>query len=322
MARFGYALSSEEHAPGDLLLNGRIAEESGFDFLSISDHFHPWISRQGNSPLVWSVLGGLAVKTEEIEIITGVTCPTMRIHPAIVAQAAATTATLLPDRFTLGVGTGENLNEHVIGTGWPHPQERLDMLEEAIHLIRLLWTGRLITEWTDHYAVDRARIYTLPEELPPIAVAAASPAAAELAGRSGDALISTAPQAELVEAFHDHGGDGKPIYGQVTLCYGPEEQKCKDEALEWWPNSGVPGELTVELTEPQQFEDAAQLVTAEALARKIVCGPSTDRIVEQVGAFVEAGFDHVYLHQVGPRQEEFLGYAKDELLPMLGREFT
>ena len=322
MTSFGYALSSEEHEPGDLLLNGRLAEEAGFDFLSISDHFHPWTSRQGQSPLVWSVLGGLAVKTERIEIMTGVTCPILRIHPAIVAQAAATTAALLPARFTLGVGTGENLNEHVIGMGWPHPQERLNMLEEAIHLIRLLWTGRLITEETDHFAVDRARIYTLPDELPPIAVAAVSPAAAELAGRSGDALISTVPQRQLVETFRDQGGDGKPVYGKVTLCYGREEQKCKDEALEWWPNSGVPGELGVELVEPQQFEDAAQLVTADAVAKKIVCGPNGDRIVEQVGAFVEAGFDHVFLHQVGPRQEEFLDVSRSELLPALGREFT
>ena len=149
MVQIGYTLSSEEHAPGDLLLYGRIAEESGFDFLTISDHFHPWTSKQGQSPLVWSVLGGLAVKTERVPIVTAVTCPTIRMHPAIVAQAAATTASLLPDRFVLGLGSGENLNEHVVGARWPHPQERLDMLEEAIELIRKLWTGSLVTEWTD-----------------------------------------------------------------------------------------------------------------------------------------------------------------------------
>jgi len=318
MVRIGYTLSSEEHGPGDLLLYGRIAEESGFDFLTISDHFHPWTSRQGQSPLVWSVLGGLSVKTEHVPIMTAVTCPTIRIHPAIVAQAAATTAALLPDRFILGLGSGENLNEHIVGMGWPHPVERLDMLEEAIELIRTLWTGELVTEWTDHFTVDRARIYTLPETSPPIAVAASIPAAAALAGRSGDALITTKPDAELVRAFHAAGGEGNPVYGQLTVCYGPDEEKSKQEALEWWPNSCAPGELGVELAEPQHFEQVAELVTADAVAEKVVCGPGTDAILEKIGAFEEAGFDHVFLHQVGPQQEEFLEFAKEELLPAIG----
>jgi coenzyme F420-dependent glucose-6-phosphate dehydrogenase len=317
MVSVGYTLSSEEHGPGDLLLYGRIAEEIGFDFLTISDHFHPWTSRQGQSPLVWSVLGGLSVKTERVPIMTAVTCPTMRVHPAIVAQAAATTAALLPDRFILGLGTGENLNEHILGEGWPHPKERLDMLDEAIHLVRLLWGGELVSEWTDHYTVDRARLYTLPETLPPIAVAASAPAAAELAGRSADALISTAPEAELVQAFRGAGGEGKPVYGQLTVCYGPDEAKAADEAYEWWPNTSVPGELGVELAEPQHFEEAATLISPEDVAKKVVCGPSPDAIVEKAGAFVEAGFDHVFIHQVGPRQEEFLEYAKTELLPAI-----
>ena len=275
--------------------------------------------RLGQSPLVWSVLGGLSVKTERVPIMTAVTCPTIRIHPAIVAQAAATTAALLPDRFILGLGSGENLNEHIVGMGWPHPKERLDMLEEAIELIRRLWTGELVTEWTDHFTVDRARLYTLPETSPPVAVAASTTAAAKLAGRSGDALISTAPKAEIVDAFREAGGDGQPVYGQVTLCYGPEEQKAKDEALEWWPNTSVPGELGVELAEPQHFEEVAQLITADAVAEKVVCGPAADPILEKIGTFVDAGFDHVFLHQVGPRQEEFLEFAKDSLLPAIDR---
>ena len=319
MVRIGYTLSSEEHGPGDLLLYGRIAEESGFDFLTISDHFHPWTSRQGQSPFVWSVLGGLAVKTEEIPVMTAVTCPTMRIHPAIVAQAAATTASLLPDRFTLGVGTGENLNEHVTGTAWPESGERLDMLEEAIGLIRRLWTGDLVTERTPHYTIDRARLYTIPETPPPIAVAASSPAAARLAGRVGDALISTAPEAEIVEAFREAGGEGRPVYGQLTLCYGPDEAKAKDEALEWWPNTSVPGEVGLELAEPQHFEAVAELITTEQVGEKVVCGPDAGAIVEKIGMFTDAGFDQVFLHQVGPRQEEFLAFAKDELLPSIDR---
>ena len=319
MVRIGYTLSSEEHGPGDLLLYGRIAEESGFDFLTISDHFHPWTSRQGQSPFVWSVLGGLAVKTEEIPVMTAVTCPTMRIHPAIVAQAAATTASLLPDRFTLGLGTGENLNEHVTGTAWPESGERLDMLEEAIELIRRLWTGDLVTERTPHYTIDRARLYTFPETSPPIAVAASSMAAARLAGRAGDALISTAPEAEIVETFRGAGGEGRPVYGQLTVCYGPDEAKSKDEALEWWPNTSVPGEVGLELAEPQHFEQVAELITAEQVGEKVVCGPDPDAIVEMVEMFTDAGFDQVFLHQVGPRQEEFLAFAKDELLRKLGR---
>jgi coenzyme F420-dependent glucose-6-phosphate dehydrogenase len=317
MTKIGYTLSSEEHGPGDLLLYGRIAEEVGFDFLTISDHFHPWISRQGQSPFVWSVLGGLAVKTEEIPIMTAVTCPTVRIHPAIVAQAAATTACLLPNRFVLGLGTGENLNEHVLGDPWLHPSERLEMLDEAIRLIRELWGGNLVSEWTDHYEVDRARLYTVPETPPPIGVAAASPSAARLAGRAGDALIATAPERELVRSFRNAGGDGKPVYGQITICWGPDEAKAKDEALEWWPNTSVPGELGVELVEPQQFEQVAKLVTADQVAEKVVCGPDAGAIAEQVRAFEEAGFDHLFLHQVGLRQEAFLGFAKDELLPTL-----
>jgi coenzyme F420-dependent glucose-6-phosphate dehydrogenase len=317
MVRLGYTLSSEEHGPGDLLLYGRIAEEAGFDFLTISDHFHPWTTRQGQSPFVWSVLGGLSVKTEEIPIVTGVTCPTIRIHPAIVAQAAATTACLLPDRFMLGVGTGENLNEHILGDEWPHATERLDMLEESIGLMRALWAGNQVTEWTEHYTVDRARLFTVPESPPSVAVAAAAPAAARLAGRAGDALIATAPDQELVQTFRGAGGDGKPVYGQVTVCWGPDEVKAKEEALEWWPNTSVPGELGVELAIPQQFEQVAELITSDRVAEKVVCGPDPDAIAEVVGTFVDAGFDHVFLHQVGPRQEEFLSFAEDELLPTL-----
>jgi G6PDH family F420-dependent oxidoreductase len=194
------------------------------------------------------------------------------------------------------------------------------MLDEAIRLIRTLWSGNLVTEWTEHYEVDRARLYTVPETPPPIGVAAASPAAARLAGKAGDALIATAPDEELVRSFREAGGAGNPAYGQVTICWGPDAAKAKDEALEWWPNTSVPGELGVELVEPQQFEQVAQLVTAEKVAEKVVCGPDPGAIAEQVRAFVDVGFDHVFLHQVGPRQEEFLGFAKNELLPAVRQE--
>jgi len=211
MVELGYALSSEEHEPNALIENARAAEESGFSFALISDHFHPWIDRQGHSPFVWSVIGGIARETEKLRLGTGVTCPLIRIHPAIVAQAAATSAALMPGRFFLGVGTGENLNEHILGDHWPAPDERLEMLEEAIELIRELWKGEKTTFRGDHYTVEGARLYTVPDEPPPIAVAAAAPKAAELAGRAGDALITTAPERDLIEKFEQAGGKDKQI---------------------------------------------------------------------------------------------------------------
>jgi coenzyme F420-dependent glucose-6-phosphate dehydrogenase len=319
MTDFGLALSSEEHPPNDLVRLAKQAEKTGFEFAMISDHFHPWADAQGQSPFVWSVIGGIAHATERIRLGTGVTCPTIRIHPAIVAQAAATTAAMLPDRFVLGVGSGENLNEHVLGDPWPHPKERLEMLEEAIGLMRALWSGEIVTEWTEHYTVDRARLYTVPETPPRVAVAAVAPAAARLAGRAGDALISTAPKAETVDTFREAGGEGKPVYGQLTVCWGPDEAKAKDEALEWWPNTSVPGEVGLELAEPEHFEEIAGLLAVEHVAEKVVCGPDTGAFVDKVGEFMDAGFDHVFLHQVGPRQEEFLAFAKDELLPSIDR---
>src|SRR5687767_2849359 len=214
MTEFGYWLSSEEHTPLDLVANAAKAEEAGFGFAMISDHFHPWVDSQGHSPFVWSVIGAIANATERLRLGTGVTCPLIRIHPAIVAQAAATSAAMMPGRFFLGLGTGENLNEHVTGERWPAPDERLEMLEEAIVLIRQLWEGGYQTFRGEWYDVDHARIYTLPEEPIPIAVAAGQPNAAELAGRLGDAFVSTAPEQDLVDGYREAGGDG-PRYGQV-----------------------------------------------------------------------------------------------------------
>ena len=208
MTRIGYALSSEEHGPRELVRNACRAEECGFGYALISDHFHPWIDHQGESPFVWSVIGGIAQATDRITIGTGVTCPTMRIHPAVVAHAAATAAAMLPGRFFLGVGTGENLNEHVLGDGWPSADVRLEMLEEAIEVIRLLWQGGQQSHHGMHYTVEDARLYTLPDEPPPIVVAAGNPGAAALAGRVGDGFCSTAPDATLVERFKAEGGDG------------------------------------------------------------------------------------------------------------------
>src|SRR3712207_4826795 len=187
--RIGYFLSCEEFGPQELIRQARLAQAAGFDRVWISDHFHPWIDEQGHSPFVWSVIGGIAQATERLQLGTGVTCPTIRTHPAIIAHAAATSAAMMPGRFFLGVGTGENLNEHIVGHGWPAPDERLDMLEEAIEVIRTLWNGGSQTFRGDYFPVEQARLYTLPDEPPPIVVAAAKPLAADVAGRSGDGLV-------------------------------------------------------------------------------------------------------------------------------------
>src|SRR5438105_11989357 len=214
MPEIGYALSSEEHRPGDLVRFAAGAEASGFRFALISDHFHPWTDAQGQSPFVWAVLGGIARATERLRVGTGVTCPTVRIHPAVIAQAAATVADMMPGRFFLGVGSGENLNEHILGDNWPPAGIRQQMLEEAVAIIRELWTGKQTTHDGDYYTVHTARLYTLPDQPPPMMVAAAGTMAAEVAGRIGDGLISVAPNPEIVETYQRHGGDG-PRYGQI-----------------------------------------------------------------------------------------------------------
>jgi coenzyme F420-dependent glucose-6-phosphate dehydrogenase len=321
VTEFGYALSSEEHAPLDLVANARRAEEAGFSFALISDHYHPWVDAQGQSPFVWSVIGGIAATTETLRLGTGVTCPTIRIHPAIVAQAAATSAAMLPGRFFLGVGTGENLNEHVLGDKWPAPHERLQMLEEAIEVIRLLWEGGYQTFRGDFYAVEQARLYTLPDEPPPIVVAAAKPLAADVAAGSGDGLCSTAPEASLVQGYRDAGGDG-PVYGQVTCCWAESDEEAKETAHRVWPNAAIKGDLAQELPLPLHFEQAAQSVTPDEVAEAMALGPDPLPYVEMTRTFVEAGFDHVYFHQVGRDQEGFFRFWEQELAPALRAEIA
>jgi G6PDH family F420-dependent oxidoreductase len=309
----GYALSSEEHPPLDLVRNARRAEDAGFAYAFVSDHFHPWIDRQGHSPFVWGVLGAIAVSTDALRVGTGVTCPTIRTHPAIIAQAAATAASLMPGRFFLGVGTGENLNEHVLGDRWPSASERLEMLEEAVQVMNILWAGEVTSFHGKHYTVEDARIYTLPEEPIDVVVAAAGPEAATLAGRIGDGLVSTAPEAELVDAFLGAGGTG-PRYGQVTVCWAESEAEARRTALEIWPNAGLKGPLGQELPLPSHFEEACEMVGEEDIAQTIVCGPDPERHLEAIQQFLDAGFDEAYVHQVGPDQDGFFDFYERELL--------
>ncbi|HYX80356.1 MAG TPA: TIGR03557 family F420-dependent LLM class oxidoreductase [Actinomycetota bacterium] len=310
--RIGYALSSEEHDANQLLAAARRADELGFGFAMISDHFHPWTDRQGQSPFVWSVLGAIAARTQRLRLVTGVTCPTVRIHPAVIAQAAATTASLMPGRFTLGVGSGENLNEHIFGGRWPAAGLRLEMLREAVALIRRLWRGEMTSFQGDFYRVENARIYTLPDAPPPIAVAASGPRSARLAADAGDAIIATSPKREVVERYRDAGGEG-PRYAKVAVCYAEDEDRAVATATEWWPNEALPGELGQELPLPRHFEQAAELVTPERIRETTVCGPDPERYVEALRSYAEAGFDHVAFHQVGPDQEGFFGFFDREL---------
>lgn len=310
----GYTLACEEHGPRALVGYARRAEEAGFPFAMISDHFHPWTDRQGHSPHVWSVIGGIATVTERLRVGTGVTCPTVRQHPAIVAQAAATCQDMLDGRFILGVGTGEALNEHILGGPWPSAAVRREMLEEAVAVIRELWRGGLVEHRGRHYTVENARLYTLPDEPPPIVVAAGGPEAAELAGRIGDGFCGTAPDSELLERYRTAGGDG-PRYGQITVCWAESEGQARRTALEWWPNAAIPGELGQVLPQPAHFEQAAKLVTEEQIAESIACGPDPEVHLDFIRRYVAAGYDHVFLHQVGLDQDGFLGFCEREILP-------
>jgi coenzyme F420-dependent glucose-6-phosphate dehydrogenase len=317
MTAIGYTLSSEEHGARELVAQAARAEEVGFPFVVISDHFHPWIDRQGNSPFVWGVLGAIAEATDRIEVATGVTCPTTRIHPAIVAHAAATAASLLPGRFSLGVGTGENLNEHILGDRWPPVVDRQERLAEAIEVIRLLWEGGLKSHRGTHYRVENARLYSLPEEPPPILVAVAGKRSTDLAAEHGDGLVGTSPVAETIERFRERGGKGKPTYGQLHVCWAESEEEAKRIALEWWPNGATVGSHAFELPLPAHFEETTELVDEDDIAESIACGPDPQRHLEAIEEYADAGYDHVYVHQVGPDQEGFFDFYSRQVLPKL-----
>ena len=317
MTAIGYALSSEEHGPRDLVRNARSAEEAGFTFALISDHFHPWIERHPHSPFVWGVLGAIAEATDRLVVGTGVTCPTMRTHPAIIAHAAATAADLMPGRFFLGVGTGENLNEHILGQAWPEWEVRSDMLEEAVEIIRALFSGEMVSRRGQFYRVQNAQLYTLPESLPPIRVAAGGARMAKVAARIGDGLISTSPDKEVIDAYRDAGGTG-PLIGQLSVCWATSEAKARRTAFEWWPTAALHGEVSQELPNPSQFTDLAKGVTEDQVAEVVLCSPDADKHLERIEEYTKAGYDHVYIHQIGPDQDGFLDFAAREVLPKVG----
>ena len=316
MPAIGYTLSSEEHPPRALVANAARAERSGFEFLTISDHYHPWVTAQGHSPAVWPVLGGVAASTERIRVGVGVTCPIQRIHPAVVAHQAATCSLLFEGRFFLGVGTGELLNEHVIGLRWPPPEVRLDMLDEAVGIMRALWTGETLDHRGAHYTVENARLFDPPSAPIPVIVSGFGPKSASRAAALGDGYWGHGGDTESIERYEKDGGTG-PKFAQVNLCWSEDASEARRTVHHIWPNGAVKGALSQDLPTWSHFEAAAEMVTEEDATESVPCGPDPQPVVESIKQFVENGFDHLHLHQIGPDQEGFLRFWEAKLRPAL-----
>jgi G6PDH family F420-dependent oxidoreductase len=311
--KIGYFLSCEEFDPRELVRQAKLAEQAGFSGLWISDHYHPWNDAQGQSAFVWTVIGALAEATS-LPVATAVTCPTVRTHPAIIAQAAATAQVMLDGRFSLGVGSGEALNEHILGDRWPAAPERLEMLEQAVEIMRELWTGGVVTTSTDHYDVEHARIYTLPDAPPPILVSGFGPKAIELAGRIGDGFATVMPDKDAIDRFRSSGGEGKLVQAGTKVCFGPDAAEAVRTVHRLWPNEALPGELAQVLPTPEHFEQACELVTEEMIAESVPCGPDLDQHVAALQEYADAGADELYVQQIGPDQDAFFeAYARDVL---------
>lgn len=307
----------EQSAPRELVRDAVRAEQAGFDFAVCSDHYFPWLKEQGHSPYAWAVLGAVAWATERMELMSFVTCPTRRYHPAVVAQKAATVGMLSQGRFTLGLGSGENLNEHVVG-GWAHVAERHEMFAEALEIIRALLNGERIHYSGDYFEVPDAVLWDRPEEGVPIGIAVSGPESCEMAGMFADAMIATEPKKDLVQAFETDGGLGKPKVGQVAVCYGKDEAECRRRAHEQFRWFGLGWAVNAELPDPRAFASASASVTEEQVAQSITCGPDTKQHVDAITKFIDAGFTHVAVVQIGgDDQPEFLDYAERELLPAL-----
>jgi len=315
MTRFGYTLMTEQSGPRELVRYAQIAEEVGFDFEASSDHYSPWLTSQGHSPYAWSVLGAVAHATSDVELMTYVTCPTMRYHPAVVAQKAATMQLLSEGRFLLGLGSGENLNEHVVGEGWPAVDARQGMLEEAVQIIRALHSGDLITLEGDWFRVDSARIWDVPDQPVPIGVAVSGAESIERFAPHADHLISVQPEAELVDAWHEQRGEDSRKIGQVPICWDPDEEAAVRRAHDQFRWFGGGWAVNADLPTPAGFEGASRFVRPEDVAESIACGPDLDALAESVRPFLDAGFTDIAFVQVGDEgQERFLREAAGPLL--------
>jgi coenzyme F420-dependent glucose-6-phosphate dehydrogenase len=315
--RLGWWLSSEEHDPRRLVEAAELAEDVGFATAMISDHLHPWVVAQGHSSHVWTTIGAIAHATERIEIGTGVTAMVHRSHPVVVAQAAATAAILLEGRFFLGVGTGERLNEQAFGERWPSGGERRGWLTDGIEVLRRAFSGDPVTIDDGRWRVDGFQLFDVPASPPPIRVAASGAKTARLAGEHGDGLIGVTADSRLVNTYHGAGGDG-PVVGQVHVSLAATLEDARETAWRWWPNGAIAGPVLSQLAKPSQFEAASKNLRREALDQTVVCATGPEPIVHAIDRFVAAGFDTVYLHQIGPDQERLVDLARAELLPRYG----
>jgi G6PDH family F420-dependent oxidoreductase len=311
----GYWLSSEEHGARELVDPAVAAEASGFGSAMISDHFHPWTPVQGHAPFVWTIIGGIAARTSTLHLATGVTAPIVRVHPVVVAHAAATAAVLLPGRFALGLGSGERLNEHVTGQPWPRPGIRRRMLAEAVEVIRGLLAGGPFDHEGDWFRVEHAELFTRPATPPPLWLAVGGRRSARLAGERADGMVAVAPDSRLVEGFEAAGGMGGERAGQLHVCWAETEAEARATAHQWWPVAGLPPRLLSEPERPADVAGAAALVTEDAVADAVVCGPDPEQHVRAIARFAAAGFSRVYVHQVGPDQSGFFGFYEREVLP-------
>jgi G6PDH family F420-dependent oxidoreductase len=317
MTEYGYTLMGEQAGPRQLVQDAVRAEAAGFDFAACSDHYNPWLAEQGHAPHAWPVLGAVAQMTERMRLMSFVTCPTRRYHPVLVAQQAATVGLLSGGRFTLGLGGGENLNEHVVG-GWPHVRVRHRMLAEAVQIIQALLTGQRIHYDGEYFEVPEAYLWDRPVEGVPIGVAVSGPDSCRLAANYADAMIATEPKASLVQEFEAQGGVCRPRYGQVPVCFGPDEAQCRRVVYEQFRWNWLGWPVNSELPDPAAFASATASVTEEQAAAPMACGPDLDRHVAAVRAYEAAGFTHVALLQVGGEgQADFLDFAEKELLPAL-----
>jgi G6PDH family F420-dependent oxidoreductase len=313
----GYTLMGEQSGPAQLVDYAVRAEQVGFEFAVCSDHYYPWLPEQGHAPYAWAVLGATAYATRNIELMSFVTCPTRRYHPAVVAQKAATVSVMSNGRFTLGVGAGENLNEHVVGA-WPQVSQRHAMLAEALEIIEPLLAGRTVHHSGEYFEVPEAQLWDVPDEGVPVGVAVSGPVSCELAAEYGDAMIATEPKAELVQAFDAAGGTGRPRYGQVAVAYGPDEAECRRRVREQFRFFGLGWPVNSELPYPRSFTMASAAVSEDEAVAQIPCGPDVERHVAAVRQFADAGFTHVAVVQVGDAtQPDFLDFAQKELLPAL-----
>jgi G6PDH family F420-dependent oxidoreductase len=310
--QIGYKLASEAFGPQELIRQAVLAEQSGFDFVEMSDHYHPWLDVQGHSSFTWSVLPVVAAKTERIGLATGVTCPSVRYHPAIIAQAAATMAILTDGRFTLGVGAGERLNEHVVGLGFPARRMRHERFREALEIIRLLWQGGYRSYEGRYLQLEDARVFDLPEELPVIAVAASGPASAGIAADLGDGLFAVEPDGDLVSTWQRLGGSG-PAYAEIPLAWAPDEDTAAQAVLEKNRFALTGWKVMAELPNPVNFAAATTSVTAEQVKAQFACGPDVTRHLEVAQQFVNAGFDHLVTLNAGPDPDGFMDFFAHQL---------